>query len=153
MDRVRFRAVLEPVPHGGCFVVVPDPVAAAAGVAYKDRVRGTVDGAAYRSSLMRYSGVFHLGIHKAALEAAGAALGDKVWLTLERDPDPLPTDTVPDDLARALDGRPGARAAFDRLSPSHRREHVKHVLEAKRPETRARRIASTVDALVGRPGR
>jgi hypothetical protein len=128
-------------------VAVPDDLAAAAGVRYADRVRGEVDGVPYRSSLMRYSGVFHLGIPKAALAEAGAGLGDRVAVTLERDPEPLPTDGVPDDLARALSARPGARAAFDRLSPAHRREHVKHVIEAKRDDTRARRIAQAVETL------
>jgi Domain of unknown function (DUF1905) len=61
----RFKATLEPVPHGGHFVVVPAKIAAAAGLKYGARVRGTVDGAAYRSSVMKYSGVFHLGVHKA----------------------------------------------------------------------------------------
>jgi bacteriocin resistance YdeI/OmpD-like protein/uncharacterized protein DUF1905 len=144
---VRFRARLEPVPHGGCYVTVADDVAARAGVGYAARVRGTVDGVAYRSSLMRYGGVFHLGIHKAVRVEAGRSLGDRVEVTLEADPEPLPTDVVPDDLARALAARAGARAAFDALSPAHRREHVKHVIEAKRDDTRARRIDKTVETL------
>jgi hypothetical protein len=45
----RFHAKLEPVLHGGQFVVVP-AATAAAGVEHGARVRGTVDGAAYRSS-------------------------------------------------------------------------------------------------------
>lgn len=145
-----FRATLEPVPHGGCFVVVPEKVAAAAGVKYRDRVRGTVNGVAYRSSLMKYSGVFHMGVHKATLEKAGAAKGSTVRVTIERDPDPLPTDRVPPDLARALRQHPAARTAFAALAPSHKREYVKHVIEAKKPETRARRIERTIVALLAR---
>jgi hypothetical protein len=145
-----FRAKLRPVPHGGCFVVVPAAAASAAGLAYRDRVRGTVNGAAYRSSLMKYSGVFHMGVRKATLAAAGATLGDVVTVTIERDPDPLPTDRVPPDMARALRGSTAAAAAFAALSPSHRREHVGFVIEAKRPETRARRIERTIQALAAR---
>jgi hypothetical protein len=143
----RFRATLEPVPHGGCFVVVPDDVAAAAGLKYKDRVRGTVNGAPFRSSLMKYSGVFHMGVHKATLAAAGAALGDEVDVRIERDPEPLPTDRVPDELARALRKNKTAAGAFDALAPSHKREYVGFVIEAKRPETRARRVEKTIAAL------
>jgi hypothetical protein len=148
---VSFRAVLEKVSHGGCYVCVPERVAAAASVAYGDRVRGTIRGAGYRSALMKYSGVFHLGIPRATLEAAGARLGDRVQVSIEPDPDPLPGDEVPADLARALDAVPAARRAFEKLSPAHRREHVKHVLEARRPETRERRIAATVKALADLP--
>jgi hypothetical protein len=143
----RFRAKLEPVPHGGHFVVVPEKTAAAAGLKYGARVRGTVNGVAYRSSLMKYSGVFHMGVHKATLAAAGVGGGDRVDVTVEVDDEPLPTDVVPDDLARAMAAHPKAAAAWERLSPAHKREHVKHVTEAKKPETRARRIAKAVDAL------
>ncbi|HEY7373815.1 MAG TPA: YdeI/OmpD-associated family protein [Polyangia bacterium] len=143
----RFKARLEPVPHGGQFVVVPAEVAAAAGLKYGARVRGSVNGAAYRSSLMKYSGVFHMGVHKATLAAAGAASGARVTVTIELDDQPLPTDVVPPDLARAIGARAGTRAAWARLSPAHKREHVKQVIEARKPETRARRIAATVEAL------
>ena len=149
----RFRATLEPVPHGGCFVVVPADVAEAAGLKYRDRVRGTVNGATYRSSLMKYSGVFHMGVHKATLAEAGASKGDAVAVTIERDPDPLPNDRVPADLARALRRNKTAGAAFKSLTPSHKREHVGFVVEAKKPETRARRIARTIDELAKRASR
>ena len=142
-----FRATLEPVPHGGCFVVVPADTAEAAGLRYRDRVRGTVNGARYRSSLMKYGGVFHMGVHKATLAAAGATPGDTVAVTVERDPDPLPTDVVPPELARAFRGNARARAAFAALAPSHKREYVGFVIEAKKPETRARRAQQTVAAL------
>jgi len=142
----RFKAKLEPVPHGGQFVVVPAAVVAAAGLKYGARVRGTVNGEGYRSSLMTYSGVFHLGIHKATLAAAGVAMGARVTVTIELDDQPLPTDVLPPDLDKAI-ARAGARTAWAKLSPAHKREHVKHVIEAKKPETRARRIAATMEAL------
>ena len=143
----RFRATLEPVPHGGCFVVVPPEIAEAAGLEYKDRVRGTVNGAPFRSSLMKYNGVFHMGVHKATLAAADVDNGDKVIVQIERDPDPLPTDRVPDDLSRALRKNKKAAAAFAALAPSHKREYVGFIIEAKKPETRTQRIEKTVAAL------
>ena len=143
----RFKATLEPVPHGGQFVAVPAKIAAAAGLKYGARVRGTVDGAAYRSSLMKYSGVFHMGVHKATLAAAGAASGDRVEVTIELDDQPLPTDVVPPDLEKAIAAGADTRAAWAKLSPAHKREHVEHVIEAKKPETRARRILAAVVTL------
>ena len=147
----RFKATLEPVPHGGQFVVVPAKTAAAAGLKYGARVRGTVNGAPYRSSLMKYSGVFHMGVHKATLAEAGSKSGDRVAVTIELDDQPLPTDVLPDDLAKAITATAATRAAWTELSPAHKREHVKRVIEAKKPETRARRIAATVAALAGNP--
>jgi hypothetical protein len=147
MSGRRFKAKLEPVPRGGHYVVVPETAAAAAGLKYGARVRGTVNGVAYRSSLMKYSGVFHLGVHEATLARAGAAGGDRVDVTIEIDDEPLPTDVVPDDLARALAEHPKAAASWEKLAPAHRREHVREIIEAKKPETRARRIAKMVEIL------
>jgi uncharacterized protein YdeI (YjbR/CyaY-like superfamily) len=60
----------------------------------------------------------------------------------------------PRDLLGALDREPGARAAFDRCPPSHRKLWAYWVLSAKKPETRARRVAETVKRLLAgrRPG-
>lgn len=58
-----------------------------------------------------------------------------------RKPEP---PAVPADLAAALDAVAAARARFDALSPSHQREYIDWIDEAKREETRARRIAKTV---------
>ena len=55
--------------------------------------------------------------------------------------------TVPDDLQRELDARPRARAAFDRLSRQDRYSIVYQLHDAKRPETRARRLAKFVARL------
>jgi hypothetical protein len=142
-----FRAMLEPVPHGGHYVVVPAKVAEQAGLRYGVRVRGTVNGVPYRSSLMKYGGVFHMGVHKATLAQAQAKPGARVAVTIEVDDEPLPTDVVPGDLARALKASKSAAAAFKALRPSLRREYVKQILEAKRPETRARRVAKAIELL------
>ena len=53
---------------------------------------------------------------------------------------------VPDDLRGALE-EAGLDSVFTALSPSHRREYLSWIDEAKRPETRARRISQTVDRL------
>ena len=143
----RFKAKLEPVPHGGQLVVVPAETAEAAGLKYGARVRGTVNGAPFRSSLMKYSGIFHMGVHKATLAAAGVKQGDRVEVAIELDDQPLPTDIVPDDLARAIAREAKLGGAWRDLSPAHKREHVKHVIEAKQAETRARRIAELVAML------
>jgi len=143
----RFKAELKPVPGGGNFVVVPPEIASAAGLKYGVRVRGTLNGVDYRSSLMMYSGTFHMGVHKATMASAGVAPGANVDVAIEIDDKPLPTDTVPPDLKRAIKASKAAQSGWETLSPSHRREHVKALLDAKKPETRAKRIASTIAML------
>ncbi len=59
---------------------------------------------------------------------------------------------VPDDLARALISNKRARVTFEGFSPSHRREYVEWITEAKRAETRAQRLATTLEWLAqGKP--
>lgn len=53
--------------------------------------------------------------------------------------------TVPDDLAAALRATPAAQHAFESFPPSHRREYVQWITEAKQPPTRARRITQAVE--------
>jgi len=56
---------------------------------------------------------------------------------------------VPEDLASALAMRKHAKArtTFEAFSPSHRREYIEWITGAKRPETRARRLATTLEWL------
>jgi uncharacterized protein YdeI (YjbR/CyaY-like superfamily) len=78
--------------------------------------------------------------------AAGVKGGDELDVDLELDTAPREI-TVPDDLNAALDLVPQARETFDRLSYSNKSWHVLQVTGAKTEETRARRIAKSVDAL------
>lgn len=60
---------------------------------------------------------------------------------------PRPAPQSPPDLEAALRKNAQARAAYQRLSPSHRREYVEWLEEAKRDETRKRRLATTIEWL------
>jgi hypothetical protein len=132
----------------GTFIAVPLDVPEVFG-----RVRApvlvTVNGHAWRSTVMRYGERYCLPLAKANRDAAGVAAGDTVSVTLESDDAPR-TVEIPDDLAAALDAAPGARAAFDARSFSHRREWVEWVSEAKRAETRERRVRGVVEQVLVR---
>ena len=60
---------------------------------------------------------------------------------------PRPELPVPRELAAALDDAPAAKAAWDSFPPSHRREYSEWIGEAKRPETRAARVAQAIEWL------
>ena len=55
--------------------------------------------------------------------------------------------TIPLELSYALAADKEAQAIFDSLSPSHQREYIKWVEEAKKAETRAKRIQKMMDML------
>jgi uncharacterized protein YdeI (YjbR/CyaY-like superfamily) len=80
-------------------------------------------------------------------EAAGVRAGDQVSVSIELDEAPR-TVELPADLRSALEARPGARAAYEALAFSKKKELVRRVTEAKAPETRLRRIATGVEKLM-----
>lgn len=140
---LRFSAKLEAAGGGGHFVALkPSQVKALEGKAHT-RVKGTVEGVPFRSSIFPYGGVFYLMVHKATVEAAGTAPGKRIALVVERDEAPRTFD-MPPELAKALARNPKAQAFFGQLAFTHRKEYAAWVRQAKRPRTRARRIAETV---------
>ncbi|WP_433166350.1 YdeI/OmpD-associated family protein [Kribbella sp. CA-247076] len=132
---------------GGAWVEVPGEVVAALGGGGRIPVRASFDGVAYRGSIASMGGCMALGMLKSIRGQLGKDDGDTVTVTVERDTAERTVD-VPAELAAALD-EAGLRAAFDKLSYSHRREHVNAINEAKKPETRARRIAKALEMLKG----
>lgn len=128
--------------RGGALVPVPPEVIEALGGGGRIPVLATFDGIAYKGSIVSMGSGPCIGILKSIREEIGKQPGDTVAVTLVRDSGERTVD-VPDDLAAAL-AEAGAREAFDKLSYSHRREHVNAVTEAKKPETRERRIANAV---------
>jgi hypothetical protein len=118
---------------------VPQQVVEALGGGKRPRVIITINGHSWRSRVAIMRGRFLLGLSNANRLAAGVVTGDEVEVELELDPEP-PKVSVPPEFARALDADPAARAAFERLSHSRKREHVHAIEGAKKPETRKRRI-------------
>jgi hypothetical protein len=130
---------------GGAWVEVPGEVIAALGGGGRTPVLATFDGVAYQGSIASMGGCTALGILKSIRAELGKGDGDVVAVTVERDGGERTVDE-PDDLAAALN-EAGLREAFDGMSYSHRREHVNAINDAKKPETRRRRIAKAVEMI------
>ena len=142
----RFEAALERRGQG-VVVEVPFDVTTAFGRA-RPPVRGTINGTPFRSTVAVYGGRAYLGFRRELREAAGVAPGDTVAIALERDDEPRDVP-VPDELAEAFGADPDAQAAWDRLSYTHRREWAEAIEEAKREDTRRRRVEQALAALRG----
>jgi uncharacterized protein DUF1905/bacteriocin resistance YdeI/OmpD-like protein len=108
-------------------------------------VVATINGYTYRSSLSPMGGCHMLPVAAPVRAGAHVAGGDRVKLTLREDTAER-TIVVPDDLARAL-GAAKMRAAFDAMGFTHRKEWVLAVQDAKRPETRTKRITACVASM------
>jgi hypothetical protein len=112
-------------------------------------IRGTINGFAFRNSLMPRDGIHILGVSKELQQGAGAAVGDTVTVALELDDAPREV-AVPADLQSALKKAPPQAGVFAVLSYSHKKEFVEWIESAKRPETRASRIEKTLAMLLER---
>ena len=112
----------------------------------------TVNGYTYRSTIAPMGGVTCIPLRKSNREAAGLEGGEKVSVTLALDDAPR-TVEPPADLTKALKAAPPAWERWQELSFTHQREYAEAVEEAKKPETRAKRIADAVRAVGGRPAR
>ncbi|MFC2063779.1 YdeI/OmpD-associated family protein [Chloroflexota bacterium] len=140
-----FKAIIES-DGGGAFVQIPFDVEEVFG---KKRVPviALIEGHSYRGNLSRWGGPDHiLIILKAIRQKIGKDIGDLVEVKLEEDTLPRMV-TIPPDLQEALDKDPEIRTVFQKLSYSHQKEHVNSILDAKRPDTRQRRISKTLEML------
>jgi hypothetical protein len=142
---MRFTAELQSENEAGRWVLVPDKVAAAFD-SRRPAVRGVVNGVAFRSRLAVYGGQSYLGFTAALRTQAGISLGDILDIELEADTEPQVVE-LPDALIAALSTNPVAAAAFEALAYTHRKEYASWIADAKRDETRQRRVAKAIEML------
>jgi hypothetical protein len=109
-------------------------------------VKGTVNGTPFRTTIAVYGDRYYIGFNKALRDTAGISLGEEVEVELERDDEPREIE-VPADLGAALRSSLDAKGAFEQLSYTHRREYVEWITEAKKRETRDRRVAKAIEML------
>jgi hypothetical protein len=148
---VKFKAVLRADPTGtGTYIEVPRDVNESLGLRGRPKIQAVIAGHPYRGSLMPLGdGTYALGVLKAIQEAAGVKSGDAITVELEIDSAPR-TVEPPADLAKALVRDKRAAAAWDELSFTDKKEIARSLEEAKRPETRERRLASALARLLHR---
>ena len=121
-------------------LVIPEDVVNALGAGQRPPVIVTVNGHTWKTRVAIMRGRYLLGLSNANRMAAGVSTGDEVEVAVKLDAEPRVV-VEPEDFARALDADPAARAAYDRLAYSHKREHVRAIESARKADTRERRIA------------
>lgn len=125
---------------------IPEEVITALGRGKRVPVIVTVNGYTFRNTTAFMGGQYLVGVSAAHRAASGLAAGDAIEVTLEVDDAPRVVE-VPPELAEALAGDPEAAAAWQKLSYSHQRQHAEAILDAKAPETRARRVQKALELL------
>ncbi len=126
-------------------IVLTDAQVEALGGGKRAAVKLTIAGNTVRLRLAVMGGQNLIGISKANRAELGVDIGDTVDATIELDGDARSV-TLPDDAARALD-KARLRKQFDALAFTHQKEHVRAIEEAKKPETRAKRLEAMIAKL------
>ena len=149
----RFRVLLKKhAASEAALFTVPFDVTKVFGARGQVPVRITVNGFPFRGTIFPVGdGTHYMVVNREVRAGARVKGGDTVTITMERDDEPR-TVTPPPDLARALAANRAAQEAWDRLSYTHKKEHARSVEEAKRPETRARRVEKAVEQLAATAG-
>ena len=129
-------------------IEVPAEIVAALDAGKRPPVVVKVNGYEYRSTVAPMGGKYLLPFSAERRKESGIEGGDAIDVELTLDTSPR-TVEVPDDLRTALNVTPTAAKAWDKLSYTHRKKHVRSVLDAKKAETRTRRIAAVVAKLEG----
>ena len=146
MGVIRFRARLQRRGPAAAVVLDETQVATVGEGAKRFPVVATVNGYTWRTSVARMGGEFLLGLSREVRDGAGVQADDEAEVTIELDEAPRDVD-VPADLAAALAADPQAAASFDRMAFTHRKEYGRWIDEAKREETRERRVAQALEMI------
>jgi hypothetical protein len=109
-------------------------------------VTGTINGFKFRTTVCPMGGEYFVCVNRQMREGGKCGVGDTVTVVMEPDT-AARTVEAPPDLKRALKANKAAQAAWDRYSYTHRKEFARWITEAKKPETRARRLAKSIAML------
>jgi len=146
MGVIRFRAKLQPRGPAAAVVLDDAQVTRVGEGARRFPVVATVNGYTWRTSVARMGGEFLVGLSREVRQGAGVQAGDEVDVTIELDGAPRDVE-VPEALAAALAADPRAKTAFEGMAFTHRKEYARWVAEAKRDETRQRRVQQAAEMI------
>lgn len=104
------------------------------------KIKAIFDGKVeYRGSLAKMkSGCHILGLTQEVRKRLGKTFGDEVSVSLTEDKEERVV-AIADDITTVFNKNPEAKALFDKMSYTHKKEYIRWIEEAKKPETRENR--------------
>lgn len=148
MKQIKFTAELITKEKGGTYVICPSNTVEIFGKKGQVKIKADIEGISYQGSIIPTGkGTHYLGIKKSILQKINKKAGDNVIITIKEDLDERKVN-LPDDFIKALSDYPSAKQRFDKFSYSHKNEMIEWIKEAKKSETRNRRIQKAIDMLL-----
>jgi hypothetical protein len=145
--KLRFRAKIQGREAGVVAAIMPPvDVLEYFGTRARVPIRGTINGFAFRSSLMPCGNARMMPVNKALCQGSGVKPGDMVEVVMERDVEAR-TVEAPPELKRELATSKKAQERWDGLAFTHKKEMAILISGAKQEETRRRRLAKVMEVL------
>jgi hypothetical protein len=146
MKKYKFKAKIEPGDGGGAYVLFPFDTEKEFATKGKVPVKATFDGVPYAGSLIKYGHPLHvLGVPKAIREQTGKAPGHTVEVVVWKDEE-VRTLEVPAQFENLMK-KEGLLPVFEKLSHTHRKEYCRWITDAKKEETRLKRLEKAMEML------
>ena len=146
MKKYKFKAKIQTGQGGGAFVFFPYDVEKEFGTRGQVPVKATFDGVSYAGSLFKYGQPQHmLGVLKSIRGKIGKETGDTVSVELWKDEEER-TVEIPSEFYELLKGK-GLLPSFEKLGYTHRKEYCRWITEAKKEETKSRRLKKAIEML------
>ena len=146
MKKYKFKAKIEAGDGGGAYVLFPYDIEKEFATKGKVSVKATFDGVPYRGSLIKYGNPLHmLGMLKAIREQIGKGPGDTIAVVVWKDEE-VRTVEVPAQFENLVK-KEGLLPVFEKLSYTHRKEYCRWIAEAKKQETRLKRLEKAIEML------
>ncbi len=111
-------------------------------------VKITINGATHLSTIIRMGGKYVVGVPKVFRQAANVKAGELIAVTLEKDTEKRQVE-IPKVLAEAI-AKADVSNVWEKLSYTCRKEFANAVTEAKREETRTKRVEKTIEQLISK---
>jgi len=142
----KFEAILIEMNRGGVGIEIPFNVPDFYGTKGQVKVKAKFNGYEYRGSITPMGGHHILGVRKDIRSAINKEVGDKIQVELEEDKEPRIVE-VPLDFQNALAKNIKASKTFEKFAYTHRKEYVRWIESAKKPEIRNNRIQKGVEMI------
>jgi hypothetical protein len=146
MKKYKFTVRIEAGDGGGAYVLFPYDTGKEFATKGKVPVKATFNGVPYSGSLIKYGKPLHvLGVPKAIREQIGKGPGDTIEVVVWKDEE-VRTVEVPGQFENLMK-KEGLLAVFKKLSYTHRKEYCRRITEAKKQETRLKRLEQAIEML------
>jgi hypothetical protein len=146
MKKFEFKVKLGGHTTAMCFMRPPFDVVEVFAMKARVPVRGTINGFPFRSSLSNMGGGHCMPVNKTLREGGKCKAGDIVEIVMERD-DEKRVVAPPALLQKEMAKSKTAQANWHKMSLTNKKEIASSITEAMQEETRARRLAKTMDIL------